>query len=413
MVRRWTLLAACTVALLAAAAPASAAVTNPIRATGFIDSVGVNVHMSYFSTGYDRWQKVRDKLVELGVRHVRDGACAGCTEQRQRLLALHAAGIGVDYIMGRPGDSLGPLVNMLAGPMRSTVDAVEGPNEYDQSGAHSWAKRLRRYQRRLYRLVKRTPTLKSVPVLAPSLVREDDFRRLGNLSHFANYGNIHPYSGGEVPASTLGFNRHVEQRVARKRPVVATEAGFHNALRSPAGIRPVSEAAQAAYVPRLFLDFFRAGVTRTYLYELLDERPNRSRRNAQKHFGLLRANFSEKPAFRTLRALLSSVAPTTTAAFPLLPLNYEVGASAPGDLRQVLLQTGPRTWALILWRNVSVWNPNTLRPRHVRPASVQVLLHDGARAFAVRDLRHHPAAASGPVVRLRLTGMPKVISITR
>src|SRR5437763_965610 len=199
------LLAAC----LLAAAPARAGM--PRRATSFVNSVGVNVHMSYFDTSYDHWQKVRDKLSELGVRHVRDGACPGCKEQRRRLLALGAAGIRVDYIMGRPGDPLSRFVDMLAGPMRSTVDAVEGPNEYDASGDHRWASRLRSYQRRLYRLVKRRHALTGVPVFGPTLVSGDDFRRLGSLRRYADFGNVHPYSGGQVPAANLQYNRHVEE----------------------------------------------------------------------------------------------------------------------------------------------------------------------------------------------------------
>jgi len=121
---------------------ASAAPEMPKRASTFLDSVGVNVHMSYFDTSYRNWQGVRKKLVELGVRHVRDGACPGCKEQRERLLALAAAGIRTDYIMGQPGGdtSLRKMVDMVAGPMRSTVDSVEGPNEYDRSGARSWAR---------------------------------------------------------------------------------------------------------------------------------------------------------------------------------------------------------------------------------------------------------------------------------
>lgn len=380
-----------------------------------MNSVGVNVHMSYFDTSYGRWQEVRDKLVELGVRHVRDGACPGCTEQRRRLLALAAAGIRTDYIMGRPGgDSVFAMVKMLAGPMRSTVDSVEGPNEYDASGDTRWVSHLRRYQCRLSRLVRHTPGLRGVPLFGPTLVSGGDFRRLGNLGRCVDFGNVHPYSGGQLPAASLQYNRHVEELVAPRRPVVATETGFHNAIRSTSGNRPVSEAAQAQYVPRLFLDFFSAGVVRTYLYELLDERPNPSRTDLERHFGLLRWNFSEKPAFRSLETLLSTVAPVTAAPFPLVPLDYGIDQGGPSDLRQLLLQTGPGTYALVLWRNVSVWNPVTLRPQHVTPALVHVGFGGGAGAIGVRELgQRHDKPASGARVALRLGGMPKVVLVTR
>jgi hypothetical protein len=414
---RRSLLATAAVALAAAfTASASAAPEMPKRATTFLDSVGVNVHMSYFDTSYRNWQGVRNKLVELGVRHVRDGACPGCKEQRARLLALAAARIHTDYIMGQPGGdtSLAKMVDMVAGPMRSTVDSVEGPNEYDRSGAHAWATKLRKYQHRLYTLVRRQPSLAPVPVLGPSLVFPGDFKRVGNLSHSSDFGNMHPYSGGQVPAATLTYNRDKERFVVGRKPVVATEAGFHNATHSLDGNRPVSEAAQADYVPRLFLDFFRSGVRRTYLYELLDERPNPSRSDAQKHYGLLRHSFSEKPAFRTLKALLHSLGPAVQPAFPLVQLDYSFAPGAPKDLEHLLLQTGPRSYALVLWRNVSVWNTSALRATRVKPRAVTVTLGPGAGLTSVRDLRRgKPVGVGGPRLRVRLLGMPKVISITR
>jgi hypothetical protein len=303
---------------------------------------------------------------------------------------------------------------MVAGPMRSTVDAVEGPNEYDRGGPRSWVKRLRRYQHRLYATVRRAPSLAGVPVFGPTLVFGDDFRRLGSLARYTDFGNVHPYSGGQVPDANLGYNRAKEKLVAPRRPLVASEAGFHNAIHSGDGNRPVSERAQADYVPRLFLDFFRSGVSRTYLYELLDEQANPSRSNAQQHYGLLRHNFTEKPAFRALKALLHSLGPADSRGFPLAPLDYGLATGAPGDLERLLLQTGPRTYALVVWRNVSVWNTDVLRPRRVEPRTVNVALGSGARAVTVRDLRlSKPVPASGQSVKLRLTGMPKVISITR
>ena len=416
---RRSLLATIAVVVVVAAAGCASASARPLtpkRASTFLNSVGVNVHMSYFDTSYRHWKRVRKKLVELGVHHVRDGACPGCKEQRDRLLALAAAGIRTDYIMGQPGGdtSLKKMVEMVAGPMRSTVDSVEGPNEFDRGSPHAWARRLRSYQHHLYTLVRKQPSLNGVPVLGPSIVFASDFHRLGKIGRWTDLGNMHPYSGGQVPAATLTYNRRKERLVVGRKPVVATEAGFHNAFRSRDGNRPVSERAQAEYVPRLFLDFFRSGVRRTYLYELLDERPNASRSDAQKHYGLLRHNFSEKPAFRTLKALLHSLGSATGTTFPLVPLDYGIAPGAPDDLEQLLLQTGPKTYALVLWRNVSVWNTTALRARRVKARSVTVTLGPGAGLTGMRDLRRRkPAALGGPKLKLRLTGMPKVITITR
>jgi len=403
------------VALVCAALAAPSSAAMPRRASAFVNSVGVNVHMSYFNTAYNKWQEVRDKLLELGVHHVRDGACVGCKEQRRRLLALGAAGIKVDYIMREPGspDSLPSLVDLLAGPMRSTVDSIEGPNEYDHSADKQWAPHLRTYQRVLYTLVRANPALHGVPVLAPSLVSWQDYFKLGNIARWADLGNIHPYAGGQVPTANLPSNEQSEHVVAPHRRIAVTEAGYHNALATKGGHPPVSESADAAYVPRLFLDFFRAGIARTYLYELVDEWPDGTDSKQESHFGLLRNNFGEKPAFRTLRALMTSVRPVSATRFRLRRLGYRL-AGGPSDLRQLLLQTGPRRYALVLWRNTTVWQINTRRALAVRGASVRLSLGGHAHVVTTRNLRRSRATrarAATKTVAVRLTGTPVVVTI--
>src|SRR5512135_2917798 len=87
---------------LAAALPtvANAAVpaNTPVPASNFTNSVGVNVHTGYYDTSYNDFATVKAKLLDLGVKYVRDGACASCTDQQNRLAALGAAGIKSDLI---------------------------------------------------------------------------------------------------------------------------------------------------------------------------------------------------------------------------------------------------------------------------------------------------------------------------
>jgi hypothetical protein len=397
-------------ACLVGAVPAGAAL--PRRASSFVNSVGVNVHMSYFDTAYNHWQEVRDKLVELGVRHVRDSACVGCKVQRRRLLALGQAGIWMDYVMRQPGspDPLPSLVDLLAGPMRSTVDSIEGPNEYDRSGDPHWASHLRAYQRQLGQLVRSEPRLRGVPVIAPSLVSAPDYFKLGNLAHWVDFGNIHPYAGGQVPLANLAPNVHFEGVVAPHRRIVVTEAGYHNALASHGGHRPVSEAADADYVPRLFLDFFRAGIARTYLYELVDEWPDPAHVNQEKNFGLLRNDFSEKPAFRTLKALLSAVRTVGSPRFRLRPLDYGI-QNSPWDLRRLLLQTGRDSYALVLWENTSVWDTTRLRPLAARGAIARLTVAGGARAVSVTSLGRRRPVRLNRGGAVRVGAMPVVVRI--
>src|SRR5579862_4501017 len=42
-------------------------------ADAFVDSVGVNIHLHYQDTSYSNFPKVKQALLGLGLRHVRDG----------------------------------------------------------------------------------------------------------------------------------------------------------------------------------------------------------------------------------------------------------------------------------------------------------------------------------------------------
>jgi hypothetical protein len=294
--------------------------------------------------------------------------------------------------------------------MRSAVDAVEGPNEYDTSGDANWAANLRSYQQQLYSLMKGTPNLASVPVIAPSLVKASSFAALGDLSSTIDWGNMHPYAGGQLPASTLSFNTTSEGAVAASKRAVATEAGYHNALNATSGQPPVSEEAGGDYIPRLVLDMFQAGVPRTYIYELLDEKPDTGLTNPESEFGLLRNDFSEKPAFTDLAALMHLTAPTGT--FDPTDLHVDVNGST--DLHKLLLQTGPTSYALVLWRDVKIWDQSARTAVNVAPADEQVQFGPEVTSAELHylDSAGSPQAFSGTSAEVALMGMPAVITLS-
>ena len=66
--------------------------------------------------------------------------------------------------------------------------------------------------------------------------------RLGDQSAFLDRGNIHPYAGGQSPnPAHLKAEFADAALVAANKPVWATEAGYHNALRTSSGHPGVSE----------------------------------------------------------------------------------------------------------------------------------------------------------------------------
>jgi hypothetical protein len=421
-----TCLLAAAACLLAAAPGASAEAVTPKSAPAFRDSVGVQTHIVYYDTGYGDWSRVVAKLEELGARHLRDGVYGSpapqwrdWNERYYRAVELAASrGIRFDFGMGQPGNlagSLDQLIGVVGGRLRHATEALESPNEFDYFvGGPKWPSLLRDYLRDLYREANARPSLRSLPILGPSLVAPDAPQRLGDQRRWLDLGNIHPYAGGTSP--TPGHLRSELVRmsvVSGRKPVWATEAGFHNALKAISGQPPVSEYAGAVYLLRTFLEHFENGIARTYAYELLDEKPEPGLRDSEQHFGLLRHDFSPKPAFTALKNLLVLVG-TDKRPPPLRPLRLTVSGAAD-DVRQLMLQKSDNTYLVALWRLASIWDRDQRRPLRVAPShlavavpgATRVTLADPIASAAERPLRLHAGR-----VRLHLAARPILLHVT-
>src|SRR5262245_18123857 len=137
-----------------------------------------------------------------------------------------------------------------------------------------------------------------MPVFAPSMGNPNNDSNAGDLSARVNYGNMHPYPGGNQPMASLAYHVPRIQALSKSRPLVVTETGYHNAMSWFGGHPPVSETASARYIPRLFLEYYQMGYKRTYIHELMDEGSRLDDREL--NFGLVRNNGSVKPAYTAL-----------------------------------------------------------------------------------------------------------------
>jgi hypothetical protein len=408
------LIAAVPIALLALAGSVPpAAAEMPRSAAAFRDSVGVNTHVSYFNTPYGRWPAVVDKLEALGVTHLRDGAFANPAWRdwnRRYYAGIQAAaarGMRFNLIMARPGSeagTLGQLVAAVAGPLAGAVESVEGPNEYDIAGVASWAKPLRSYQQELYDKVKAHPALRRIRVVGPSLVWASSRATLGNLESALDIGNMHPYTGGQSPSPAAMANEiALARRVSHGKPIFATEAGFHNSVAATSGQPGVPESVAAVYTLRTYLENFLAGVDRTYVYELIDEFTDPGGKNPEAHFGLLRNDFTEKPAFVALKNLLDILGTPTRLDDPRdLPLKL-TGETA--GVQHLLLQRDDGSYVVLLWRGASLWDTASKRPRTVPPKAVTLAVGKPITAVLYQPVRSGsgrtiPIAAGGTSLEL-------------
>ena len=349
----------------------------------FVDSVGVNIHLHYQDTVYNKRYAdiIKPKLLELGVRHARDGiytydAAKRDTFYYRRWRELIDGGVRPTLMasLGYHGEAtdygrLTEVYDWLGGE----VAAFEGVNEPDLSGRRDWAERTRAAQRALFEAVNAAPALREVPVLGPSVVWEA--AELGDLSEYLDYGNAHPYPGGREPGWSAYGNSQQKtfaraKKVSGDKPLMATETGYHNALNTPDTHPPVDEATAAVYTPRLLLYHFNLGVKRSFLYELIDLRADAGLSKRDMHFGLLRNDGSEKPAYRALKNLLGLL--DDDAGFATGELAYRL--EGPEDLESALLQKQDGTFYLALWRETSRFDVKAREPRSVAAEAVRLEL---------------------------------------
>lgn len=367
---------------------------GPARASDFADSIGVNVHLTYGDTPYGNFPRVLSSLRTLGVRHIRDGLVPNRPDQYEHLNQLHLAGIRSTLIMGAPNlTRLPALVDTLKRDLSQAVDAVEGPNEYDVSDDPDWDNALRRYQRQLYAAVKKDPALRDITVYGPTIVDPAKRAVLGDVEHAMDAANIHPYPAGGPPEPALGREVAYATRMLGQSAVVATETGYHNATSSEQGQPPVDEAIAADYLPRVFLSAFADGIRRTYWYELVDVFADEPRRKPDANFGLLRHDFTPKPAYDALANLLALVDDERGAHAPSRP--FDVTIPAPSrQVRRVLLQKGDGVYLLALWREAQLAR-GARRALDERPLELRIELPRRVAEVAL----YRPSRSARPVDR--------------
>jgi hypothetical protein len=339
--------------LLSFSAVAEAEPARP--ADAFVDFVGVNTHVGYADTTYGDYEGIlKPRLLELGVRHIRDGTFDSDVLRKYLDLGKHGIRLLLITDSGRALERARRL-----GPM---LFAIEGINEPD-TGRSDWATRTREEQRRLYEAVKGDAATRDLPVAVSSLANlRDSPGKLGDLSAFLDLGNMHPYAAGQPPSRHWGWGLTMERAIAEGRkvsgekPIMVTECGYHNRVEEQ-GHPGVTEAAEAKYLPRLLFVYFNRGMAKAYKYELLDLKPDPGFADMERHFGLVRTNGTPKPSFYALKNLLHLLADPGPAAQGR-SLAFQL-SGATTDLHHTLLQKRDGTFWLALFQEAVSYDGKT------------------------------------------------------
>lgn len=352
----------------------------------FVDSIGVNTHLNYFDTTYGNFTLVKNSLQSLGIRHVRDGVHLQNSDYNQavysRWAQLGAVGIRFDATVD-PRSNLGTITTSLLNQVQTlannTIELYEGANEMDISGQAGWAAVDTSFQQGLYNSVEAMKGSNPPLVVGPSLAFASNGSKLGNLSSYLYYGNLHPYPAGQTPSVIFPQQTQLAGAVCGAKPIMVTETGYHNALNDHSDQPGISETAAAKYIPRLYLQNFSRGIIRTYLYELLDESPDPRLTNEQQHWGLVRADGSQKPAFTALKNLIADVNGSSEPEH-LETLAWQL-SSTPSTVQHVLLQDASYNFYLILWNGVSSYD--TKAQQDITNAAISDTLTLGKKATSI------------------------------
>jgi hypothetical protein len=332
-------------------------------ADAFVDSIGVNVHLSYFDTAYSNFNGVvKPRLLEAGIRHIRDGCPSqNQTEFQNRLNDLGRTGIKSMLICSPHTGKTPPEVVGALKRVSASVEAVEGPNETDGAGINyqgqGFPEGTRAFQDDLFAAVKSDPDLAGLPVVIASISDPEKAPKLGRLNS-ADFANTHSYAGGGPPG--FRWNWYLDRCLTNiQRPIIASETGYHTATHhiDSLWICGVSEAATGKYLSRLFPEYFLRGIVRTYVYEFLNEKPVPD--NSEANFGLLRCDGEPKPAFTAIRnliALLKDPGPS----FAPGTLEFSVNGDTE-PVRSLLLQKRDARFYLLLWMNAVSYDTQAKR----------------------------------------------------
>lgn len=409
--------ALCGMVLLLTTIAAGADEEQAASADAFLHSIGVAAHWGYGDTPYGAaYEQVKKRLLESGIRHVRDGFARPI--ERERIADLGKLGIQhcvlAEPEVGTPAQ-IQAQVKAINARVPGAIDVIEGPNEPDlfwtsnkkaykgKSGANGDREAVEAavlFLHDTYTAFKQDPATRPIKVMGIALGKtyEPNKNPLppGSLADTVDWGNVHPYFGGNPfsfpfpygnlekfywhgthPGTNIDEFPYVFQTYHppyAPKPLAASEAGCATDTNG------TSETAHGKYIPRMFLEYFRKGFARTYSYEFVDEFPDANNREAR--FGLLHRDLTPKPAFTSLKNLLALLKSDAGKRKTPGKLAFTLNVKPVGEwnklqfVHHLLLQRNDGVFCLVVWHEVSCEDGSTKPRRQFAvpplPATLQV-----------------------------------------
>jgi len=349
-----------------------AAEIKPVQARSafdFVDSMGVCLRI-FDDASHDTI--VRPRLAELGIKHIRaalkkpgDNHRGNGQIEMDRLRQLGKEGYKITGIWSC-WYSMNDLVKISESLLPDALYQVEGPNEPWNGHENfkwenkKWPEGPSLYMEDMHSALRANEKTRKLPILSFSGTTS----AYKSIEQWLDYGNEHIYTDN---GDSLTEKGHLDKLIARCRatqyptkPLQFTEAGYCS---DPKGFRGTSPEVQASGVPRIYLETFRQGIVRTFIYGfLMTDDPG---------FSLLQPDGTPKPAFKAVQAMRAILddGPTQKKTPGTLPFSIE---SKVSSVHHLLLQKNDGDFYLCIWNDIGSWDPKTKKNRKNADQPVKV-----------------------------------------
>ena len=352
---------------------ASCAVPEPVQARGaaeFLDSMGI------CSVVYDNAMHeavVVPRLAELGIQHLRvglkkvgDNNRGNGEIQLNRVKELGEAGYKITGLWSC-WYSMDDFLTITEFLLPNSIYQAEGPNEpwnghenFKWEG-EKWPKGPALYMEDMHAALKSRETTRNIPILSFSGTTS----AYKSIEQWLDFGNEHIYTdNGESLTEKGQLQKLIERCRATQyptKPLQFTEAGYNS---DPKGFRGTSTGMQARGVPRIFLETFKSGIVRTFIYGLIMK--------DDAGFSLLHPDGKPKPAFFAVKAMREILKDTAVEGFKPGSLAFQVETPV-ASVHHLLLQRSDGVFFLCLWNDVDGWDEKTKQDIKNPPQAVKVL----------------------------------------
>jgi PKD repeat protein len=389
MIRSFARLSMVTAAVLAVCLvsvvePVPARAEQARKAYDFVDSIGVAAHISRKGGVLDDngWSKITAAIVEAGIRNMRTTITNNTGINRAQDLYVNH-GVRFNFTIDSRSldggnkkttplnpDRIDDFIDMIKQIDPDAIRSFEGPNEYsvqESVGNDIWHFQLRDYQSELYTTIKTASGYADKLVIAPSIWRrkQESYELLASIlgSSYKGWdrGCLHKYHAGYMPTEKMDESIQDAKILSPDAPLFVTEYGYTSftpEVNDPDVWYPITEYSQAKYLGRYLGEFFiRPDVERSFLYQIIDEKPLAQVPDEAK--GLLRNDFSKRPAYFAYK---NTIALLDEDQWPDSKNPDNLNFNLIGDLTDVhyfLVQKYNGVFFLVIWQEVKSYDRDT------------------------------------------------------